>query len=39
MTQDFIQNELQHVSARLSAELFDVINDVLKDYSISDIFG
>ncbi|XP_026726201.1 uncharacterized protein LOC113492752 [Trichoplusia ni] len=39
ISQDLIQSEMENVSNLLSEELFDVINDVLKDYTLADILG
>ncbi|KAG6452667.1 uncharacterized protein LOC115445110 [Manduca sexta] len=39
LTQDVIQNEMANVSAMLSEELFDSINEILKDYTLADILG
>ncbi|KAF9415185.1 hypothetical protein HW555_007061 [Spodoptera exigua] len=39
ITQDLIQSEMENVSQMLSEELFDIINEVLKDYTIADIMG
>ncbi|XP_053601407.1 uncharacterized protein LOC128670065 [Plodia interpunctella] len=39
ITQAVIQNELEKVSQMLSEQLFDTINEVLKDYTIADILG
>ncbi|XP_013193210.1 uncharacterized protein LOC106137022 isoform X2 [Amyelois transitella] len=39
ITQDTIQNELQNISELLSEELFDSINEILKDYTLADILG
>ncbi|XP_075983510.1 uncharacterized protein LOC142981456 [Anticarsia gemmatalis] len=39
VSQEIIQNEMENVSRIISEELFDVINDVLKDFTVSDIFG
>ncbi|KAJ8733932.1 hypothetical protein PYW07_014483 [Mythimna separata] len=39
LTQELIQSEMENVSKMLSEELFDVINEILKDYTINDILG
>ncbi|XP_049697804.2 uncharacterized protein LOC110371440 isoform X1 [Helicoverpa armigera] len=39
VSQELIQSEMENVSKMISEELFDVINEVLKDYTINDILG
>ncbi|KOB75642.1 Uncharacterized protein OBRU01_07157 [Operophtera brumata] len=39
LTQEIIQNHLEDISQMISEEVFDTINEILKDYTLNDIMG